>query len=185
MPGTANSGGRNKRGAQAHVVMGTFRSDRHEDTDAPEPPKGKPAPPKALAGDALAEWGRMVGRLDASSTLSVVDDAALYQYALLFAETEDLARMQAEAEDTAKILRENFDGNEELDFTDQLAAAQEINKALKLAGSYATSIRQGRMAIRQYLVEFGMTPAARSRVKPQTKKELSKAEQFKQRKAVG
>lgn len=126
----------------------------------------------------------MVVRLDLSGTLSRVDDAALYQYCHLFAETEDMARMQREAGDTARILRENFDGNEELDFTDQLAAAQEINKSLKLEASYATAVRQGRMAIRQYLVEFGMTPAARARVKAPPKKELSKTERFSQRKGA-
>lgn len=126
----------------------------------------------------------MVARLDLSGTLSKVDDAAVYQYSLLFAETEDMARMQREAGDTARILRENFDGNAELDFADQLAAAQEINKSLKLEASYATAVRQGRMAIRQYLVEFGMTPAARARVKAPPKKELSKSERFRQAKGA-
>jgi P27 family predicted phage terminase small subunit len=184
MAGTGNSGGRNKVSAQTHVVLGTFNTTRHTGEAAPEPPAGTPDIPKGLEGDALAEWQRMVARLEVSGTLSKVDDAAIYQYALLFAETEDAARMRREAGDTARILRENFDGNEKLDFADQLAAAQEINKSMKLEASYATSVRQGRMAIRQYLVEFGMTPAARSRVKASPKKELSKAEQFRQRKGA-
>lgn len=185
MAGTGASGGRNKKATQDVVRQGTFRNDRHGDHQTPEPPKGTPEPPKPLEGDALEEWDRMIGRLEKMGTLSVVEDGALYQACQLFAETEDLARMQREAGDTARILRENFDGNAELDFADQLAAAQEINKSLKLEASYAAAVRQGRMAIRQYLVEFGLTPAARSRVKVSAPKEKSKVEQFQMRKVIG
>jgi P27 family predicted phage terminase small subunit len=185
MAGTAASGGRNKKATQDVVRQGTFRTDRHGDHQTPEPPKGIPEPPKPLDGDAREEWDRMVARLEKMGTLSTVDDGALYQSCQLFAETEDLARLQQEAGDTARILRENFDGNEEMTFVDQLAAAQEINKSLKLQAGYVSQVRSGRMGQRQWLVEFGLTPAARSRVKVSAPKEKSKVEQFQLRKVGG
>jgi hypothetical protein len=137
-----------------------------------------------LTGDALEEWDRMVGRLEASGTLSVVDDGVLYQVARLFAETEQIERTQAETSETVRILQENFDGKAELTFEDMLAAAQEITKLKKLEASYMTQIRQGRMAIRQYLVELGQTPAARSRVKAAPSKPQSKTDRFRQQKGA-
>jgi phage terminase small subunit len=56
----------------------------------PDPPRGQPAPPKDLAGEALAEWHRMVARLELSRTLSLVDDAVLYRYCQLHARAERL-----------------------------------------------------------------------------------------------
>ncbi len=179
MAGTAHSGGRGKRSAQAHLVMGTFRPDRHGDDVTADPPKGRPSMPKLLTGDALAEWDRMVGRLEVSGTLSVVDDAVLYQMARLFEETEQAAVTRDEVSASAKILEENIG---DLQGAELVAAFQEIGKMRRLEAGYATQIRQGRMAIRQYLVELGQTPSARSRVKATPTKQLSKTEQFRQRK---
>jgi hypothetical protein len=39
-------------------------------------------------------------------------------------------------------------------------------KLKQLDAKAITQLRQGHMALRQYLVEFGMTPAARNRVTP-------------------
>jgi hypothetical protein len=36
----------------------------------------------------------------------------------------------------------------------------------KLDMKLTTQLRQGHMAVRQYLIELGMTPAARNRVQP-------------------
>ena len=167
MPGTANSGGRNRKSERQHKLEGTFQKVRHAGTVTPEAPKGRPEPPKPLTGDALAEWDRMIGRLEQLGTLTVVDDAALYQYALLFAETEGLALNQIETAASIDIMEENLHGlkKEEL-----IQAFQEITKLRALEARYSTQIRQGRMAVRQYLVEFGMTPSARTRVKVPEKK---------------
>jgi phage terminase small subunit len=191
MPGTASSGGRNKKSARAHALAGTGRKDRGTtaatSADAPDPPKGRPARPSALRGHALAEWTRMVDRLEASQTLATVDDAALYQYVCLFAETEGIltarrenaalvktliaaiARFEARLREIAAADRQAesvtvIDGG-----LDLAAAIAQIVQLKKLDTKYTTQLRQGHMALRQYLVEFGMTPAARSRVKvPQT-----------------
>lgn len=168
MPGTANSGGRNRKSERAHKLQGTFQKVRHGGATTPEPPKGIPQRPKPLTGDAADEWDRMVGRMTVAGSLSVVDDAALYQYCKLFSETEMLEVNQQETAASIDIVEENLS---DLKGPDLTSAFQEITKLRQLEASYSGKIRQGRMAIRQYLVEFGMTPSARTRVKlPNTPK---------------
>lgn len=163
MAGTkGRSGGRNARTVQEHQELGTYRHDRHDGIANPDPPKGLPTSPKPLEGDAKEEWDRMIARLTVSKTLSTVDDGVLYQYCRLFAETEAIAVTQLETASTIDLLEENLRGE---DRENLLEVCQEITKLKQLESRYTTQIRQGRMALRTYLVEFGMTPAARSRVK--------------------
>jgi Phage terminase, small subunit. len=164
MPGTKASGGRNAKSRALLLLEGTFRKDRHTKLATPAPPAGKPPRPKTLTGTARTEWDRMVARLDQLQTLSTVDDAALYQYALLFAETEAirtdrLALKQLSADLMTAIQRLKGDA--------LVDAATEIVKLQFLLAKHTAQLRQGHMALRQYLVEFGMTPAARTRVTAQ------------------
>lgn len=164
MPGTSNSGGRNAKSAARHAVSGTFRGDRHGDgaVAGAEGPKGVPTPPKPLEGDALEEWNRTVQRLQQLGTLSTVDDAAIYQYACLFAATEATAVLQLEVAGSALVVEENIG---DLKGAELVQAFQEITKLRALEARYASQIRQGRMGIRTWLVEMGLTPSARNRVK--------------------
>lgn len=145
-----------------HLLRGTFQPSRHAGHDTPEPPKGRPEPPKPLDDEAQAEWDRMIVRLELMGVLTVVDDAVLYQHCRLFAETEAIAVSQAETAASIKIVEENLAGlkKEEL-----VAVFQEITKLRQIEARYTTQVRQGRMAQRQYLAEFGLTLSARSRVK--------------------
>ena len=166
MPGTANSGGRNKKSPRLRVLQGTFRPDRagHE---TPDPPQGVPTSPKRLTGDASAEWKRMIGRLEKSGTLAVVDDAVLYQYVRLFAETEASVTRQAKNEARAARLEQEIEKHdlEGGEFVAAVRAIADITKAISRAEGH---IRQSRLAIRQYLVELGQTPSARTRVRAAT-----------------
>jgi hypothetical protein len=154
------SGGHNRKARAMRVVQGTFRADR--DTGlAPEPPGGAPERPATLTGEAADEFDRMVIRLTVSGTISTVDDALLLQYALLFAETQAIARTQAETAGSIAILEENLAG---LTGADLVACFQEITKLRQLEGRYISQIRQGRMGLRTFLIEFGMTPLSRNRV---------------------
>lgn len=180
MPGTSSSGGRNRRSRAEHELAGTGRKDRGTAStpgapseQLPDPPKGRPRRPSGLRGHALAEWVRMVDRLEQNKTLSTVDDAALYQYCCLYAETEgitDKRRFTAALVKTLlaavqRLVAVAADADPAAALVDVTAAIAEIAK-LELADvKRTTQLRQGHMAIRQYLVEFGMTPAARGRVK--------------------
>jgi P27 family predicted phage terminase small subunit len=159
------SGGRNSKTTQEHDLAGTRRDDRHGEFDSPNPPKIKPDPPKELEGDARAEWDAMVGRLEASGTLTLVDDAAVYQYCRLYAETEQIALQQEEARESLRVLNDNISDVKEMSPADRLSFFGHIVQLEKLVSKCTDQLRSGRSAIRSYLVEFGMTPAARSRVK--------------------
>jgi phage terminase small subunit len=181
MAGTANSGGRNKKDPKLHVLRGTFRKDRHGDHESPAAPTGRPQMPKGLSPVARAEWTRMVDRLEAAGSLTIVDDAALYQYAKLFAETEAISTDNAEfrklSRQLKKIAMDELEGAELVEAIGKIVLLQ--HDIAKQTGQ----LRQGHMAVRQYLVEFGMTPAARTRVKltPQRTQKQSPLEALMQR----
>ena len=156
------SGGHNAKTIQQHKLEGTHQKVRHAGIASPETPKGKPVWPKALVGDAKAEWSRMIKRLTLTGSLSSVEDMAIFQYCCLFAETEAIAVIQSETAGSIRALEDNLSG---LEGAELVQCFQEITKLRQLESRYAVQIRQGRMAIRAYLVEFGLTPASRGRVK--------------------
>jgi len=118
----------------------------------------------------------MVSRLEQSKTLTLVDDAALYQYAQLHAETEriitDTLELRRELERNRKESRalrklaEKLEGRDLVEAIKTIVQLQKVMVDLRvLIAKDTQQLRQGHMALRQYLVEFGMTPAARGRVK--------------------
>ena len=105
----------------------------------------------------------MVSRLEAAKTLSIVDDAALFQYCCLFAETEAIGvahRTNVALVDKLQAAIDKLRDGEQI-----VRAIESIVQLKKLEVKSTAQLRQGHMAVRQYLVELGMTPAARSRVK--------------------
>ena len=105
----------------------------------------------------------MANRLELNRTLTKVDDAALYQYAQLFAETEAIQEDNADTRRLYAKLMKTI--TKKLTGKDLVDAVAEVVKLQGLISKSTQQLRQGHMAIRQYLVEFGMTPSARSRVK--------------------
>jgi len=163
MPGTSQSGGRNQKSAAQHRLEGTFQASRHAGGMAmADPPKGRPTRPKGLRGAARAEWTRMVARLEAARILSTVDDGVLYQYCCLFAETEGIL---ASRRTNIALVAKLKNAMRKLRGEDLVDAITQIVQLKKLESKTTTQLRQGHLALRSYLVEFGMTPAARSRVK--------------------
>jgi phage terminase small subunit len=160
MPATAHSGGRNKKPASLHVLQGTFRGRRHDPGTAPDLPAGIPDP-RDLSGEARAEFDRMVKRLTGCGTLTTVDDAALRLYALLHAQVDGI---QAEHRRLGALSRRLMKALERLEGRDLVDATRELVQLEKLAARQLQQLRQGSMALRQWLVEFGMTPSARTRV---------------------
>jgi P27 family predicted phage terminase small subunit len=156
------TGGRNAKTPQEHKLQGTFQKVRHGGYQGPEPPKGRPVSPNPLEGQAKAEWDRMIARLDAQKTISSVDDAVLYQYCKLFAETEAVAEQQEESKASVAILETNL---ADVDKQDLVQVFGQIVILRKLISKCTDQLRSGRLALRTYLVEFGLTPASRGRVK--------------------
>jgi len=120
----------------------------------------------------------MCTRLQTSKTLSIVDDAALYQYVELYAETEGIKADNLAVRKLSAALKRTI---AKLEGDRLVDAIREIVKLQLIIQKQATQLRQQRMALRQYLVEFGQTPAARTRVKvvkPAEEKQPSKLVAF-------
>jgi P27 family predicted phage terminase small subunit len=144
------SGGTSRKSRQLHILQGTFQPSRCT-SDAPEPPVGVPEAPGVLSGEAQAEWARMVARLQASHTLSTVDGALLWNYCHVWADT---CRLQADADALPRTWFEKA----------SVDGAGVEHAEPKLHPVFA-QLRQYRLALRVLLVEFGLTPVSRNRVK--------------------
>ena len=155
------SGGQNAKSRAQHKLEGTYQPCRHGGFTNPDPPLGVPEQPVLLEGEALAEWDRMLTRLTRNKSLSVVDDAALFQYCRLFAETEALADARERTTAGIQVLEETLKDRQA---DDLVPVCQELTKLRKLESQYANQIRQGRLAVMRFLAEFGLTPASRGRV---------------------
>ncbi len=157
-----NAGGNRQKSRKQHELAGTFRKDRHADLRTPEPSSGEPTMPADLSDIGRVEWARMVWAFQDMGTLCQVDAMALEQYCELYAETKDIGRQRAEAEASIAVLEQNI---RDVEGPDLVQLFGQIVLLRKLVAKATDQLRQGRMALRQYLVEFGLTPASRGRLK--------------------
>jgi len=147
MAGKKGRSGRKRTSTATLKLRGTFRKDRHN-VSAPEPESNAPAPPKWLTGAALEEWKRIVPLLLAENSLTHWDRAALVTYC------------------------------EEWKLYVTCTQKLRMVRGLVVAGSRKQKTEHPLLRIRekcfrrlmQVCAEFGMTPAARSRlnVKPES-----------------
>ncbi len=155
------SGGRNRKSRQLHILRGTFQPSRHQAVGMIDSaPGGRPEPPEGLPEAVLKHFETAVAFLSAMGVASTVDALIVEQYARLHVETEALAVTASETAASIARLEENLAG---LEGAELVQCFQEITKLRQLESRYATQIRQGRMAQRQYLIELCLTPASRSR----------------------
>lgn len=155
-------GGLNARtSTAAKDRAGTRRPDREARTASPQAPAGRPAMP-ALEGAAAAAWAAVVGACEALGVLSAVDGAALEQYARLAGETVAIAERQAGTRAAMVALEA---GLAALTGPELLAAFGQITACRRLEMRCTDQLRQGRTALRQFLGEFGLTPASRGRIR--------------------
>lgn len=196
MAGNANSGGRNAKSTISLVASGTYRPDRHGDSQTPQAPAGVPVPPRPLKGLEQAEWDRTIVRLQDLGTLSTVDDASLYQYVKSWARTEGIgdaienadkrvAAIEKQIRELKRTRAQLMKAGAKLETPSEImqfgSSVAEVARAEKDLREEQGAIeerkarlepkeRQGRDAIRRWLVEHGLTPSARTRVKVPAKK---------------
>ena len=156
------SGGSNAKTREQLEREGTFDPSRHAGIENPLPVPGLPKPPGKLGKLARKEWKRMLELLDETRTLSREIASALYQYCQLFEESEHIATQRIDRRQTIERLEATLP---QLTGESLVQAIGDITKMAQLDAKDATQIRQYRLALRTYLVEFGFTPVARSRVK--------------------
>ena len=110
-----------------------------------EPPilAGMPQPPEWLDGEAQAEWARVVLDLQAMGVLSRADRPALAAYCTAWSRW-------VEAEGMVKKFG---------------AIVKSPEKGFPMKSPYLSIADQAMETMRKFLVEFGLTPSSRSRIK--------------------
>lgn len=129
-----------KKPTALKLVEGSYREDRVAKNE-PKPRVRIPAPPKRLKGAALEEWGRITVELYELGLLTNLDRAALVIYCEFWADYET-AR--------AKV--------ERMGLTIMTQAQNVIENP-----NYSIMKRSAEI-MHKFLVEFGMTPASRTRI---------------------
>lgn len=164
MAGTAASGGRstNTKSRRQHELDGTFRKDRHAEVRNPEPTPGRPEPPGELDTLGQETWDRMIWAFEDMGMLAKVDREALFAYCRLWSRTVQVEADQEEARASLRVLEDNLG---DVEASDKVALFGQIVALRKDISKCTDQSRSGWMAIRQYLVEFGMTPSSRGRIK--------------------
>lgn len=112
--------------------------------------RGRPEKPRALVGEASAEWDRIIPELEAAGMLAVVDRAGLIGYCLAFS--------QMCAADSI-LQAEGIICSEPI----QNAAGKVIAERIKAHPAVAIHAEASRRVL-AYIDRFGLTPAARQRL---------------------
>jgi P27 family predicted phage terminase small subunit len=109
----------------------------------PVPPDGLPECPDWLCDEAKAEWQRIVPELDAMGLLSRVDRPALAAYCTGWSRWVE-----------AELQVKKFG-----------AIVKSPEKGFPMKSPYLSIADQAMEAMRKFMVEFGLTPSSRSRIR--------------------
>ena len=153
MAGNASSG-RRAQPTALKVLRGN-PGKRALNRQEPQPKRGRPTCPEFLTAEAKHEWGRIIVELDELGILTLVDRGALAAYCQAWARYR-------EAEITISKEGSTFPVREIL----RLSSGEEEIVTLNIKPHPAVAISQKeRQSMKQYLIEFGLTPASRTRIK--------------------
>jgi P27 family predicted phage terminase small subunit len=148
-----------KKPTNLKVLQGTFRKDRAPKNE-PMPEVEIPAVPAHLSDEAKVEWGRVSEELCTLGLLSRIDRAALAAYCECWADWVDASKMCASRDGqdrkvikTGEKLKHDKDGN-----------VTERTGGNFIENPYYSIKKRSAELMHKFLVEFGMTPASRSRI---------------------
>ena len=130
----------------------------------PKPVAGRPRCPSWLSREAKQEWRRIVPELERLRVLTAVDGAALAAYCQSFANWRRAEEYLAENSYSVALTRIDRDGNE-------------IVYAWQQRPEVAIGQKE-RALMKSFLIEFGLTPASRSRIKASPAEERDPLEDF-------
>lgn len=125
----------------------------------PKPELGRPACPAFLDRDARAEWRRIVPELEAVGLLTRVDRVALAAYCQSYSRWKQAEEVLSEGGLSLELKKVNRMGHE---YVYGAMPRPEVGIS-----------QRERMLLKSFLVEFGLTPASRSRIQvaPPAKKD--------------
>jgi P27 family predicted phage terminase small subunit len=143
--GGKGSGGRNRKPTAVKKVQGN-PGKRRLNKREPKPKPGMPAMPVGMPVEACAEWQRMAPILEKMGVLTVADGPALAAYCKLHAQV-----LQAEAAiKKYGIVLATLDGETGVAVLRKNPAVTVKSESLRL--------------VKAFLLEFGLTPASRSKL---------------------
>ena len=145
--------GRPRKSDAEHALYGTKPHKSTAKTQS-ELSASSPEMPKHLTPEARREWKRLLPLLEKRGSLTEADSAALALYCETYSRW--LLAKQDVAENGLTIT------STVLDSSGQAVASRKINPALRIVENCERSLRN-------FLREFGMTPATRERVVPARK----------------
>ncbi len=158
MTGKPGRSGRRPQPTSLMLMKGDIRPSRMN-PDEPRPKAALPPPPSHLSKVAKAEWRRTGKRLLALGIMTEIDSSAFELYCTAYARWVEA---ETEINKTGVLITKTTkDGTEYYGQSDYLSIA---NKALE--------------QMQKLLVEFGMTPSARARVKAVPAPEKDEFEDF-------
>lgn len=143
--------GRPPRPTKLQVELRGDPSKRRRNTTEPEPPQGAPDCPQHVQDDpvAFAEWKSICNQLDSMGLLSTTDGRSLELYVQTYSRYR-------KAEEQVKRYGDVF-----------LVG----DKKYPQVSPYYTAMNRYSDDCRKWLVEFGLTPAARSRMRISVEKQ--------------
>ena len=138
--------GRPRKPTVLRVLHGDFEKDpKRQNKREPKPKTGKPVCPKWIAGEARKEWNRICKLLSETGVLTKDTGPALEQYCSAY-----------------KLWRKALDHVEK----NGIATVRTDSKGNKhiVRNPYAKEMREQAHACHKWLIEFGLTPASRTRI---------------------
>lgn len=161
--GGSGSGGHNAKPTAIKALQGNA-GHRKPNHDEPKPDLGVPEKPKGMPRAASREWDRIVPALLKLGVLSIVDGKALAAYCDAYAYWE---KARKEMDDHGLVVEEPILNKE----GDEIGSKYKANPAVSI---YAT---MGKL-MKSFLVEFGLTPASRSKLKIEKPKPVDPMDEF-------
>ena len=135
----------------------------------PIPAPGIPTCPTWLSAEAKVEWRRIVPRLSELQLLTRMDRAAFAAYCQAWAELREATRI-LEAE--GRVLDEKVWGRPDKEGDrEDLGTKKKLHPAVKMQRDAFTRVKQ-------FLSEFGLTPASRSRFEAPQQEDVDEFQEF-------
>lgn len=150
---------RPRKPTRLHLVQGTARADRHNISGEPSPLQGIPEKPPYLTPLAAEAWGRLAPVLDSMGVLTIADAFALERLCECYAE---IRTCQANIE---------LEGST---YATETAPGKPMERARPVVAMRADADRRFTF----WATQFGLTPAARTKVKVANGKQADPLERY-------
>ena len=154
-------GGRPRQPTALHILKGSYEKDpQRQNKQEPKPAVKRPVMPRGLDYQGKAAWNRIAEQLEKMRVLTEADGDALAEYAKLYSRWIKADK----AIDKHGI---------------SLVKIDNLGNQIRYANPECAEFHRCQAAMIKILIEFGMTPASRTRIQVQSAEPGSTAEKKK------